>query len=190
MYDAVVLNVRGRQPTGVVDPNETQALRLSLKEKVQGILDPELGQPVVAKAWTREELFSGPYLDDMPDLVVEYADGYTGGAELQPPLVRPVDHFFLRRDSGFHRQEGIFAAGGSGVDGSTLPPVANIVDIAPTLLAALGQPIPSDMDGRPVPGAVADGWVIDQQGDQRLERRLDSIEQEDIRRSLESLGYF
>jgi predicted AlkP superfamily phosphohydrolase/phosphomutase len=145
---------------------------------------------VVARAWTREELFSGPYVEDMPDLVVEYADGFTGGADLDPPLVRPVDDFFLRRDSGFHRQDGILAVAGPTVDRAAVPAVAHIIDVAPTLLAALGQPIPSDMDGRPLPGAVAEGWVVDRQDGERLERRLDSIEQEDIRRSLESLGYF
>jgi predicted AlkP superfamily phosphohydrolase/phosphomutase len=190
MYDAVVLNIHGRQPEGIVDPGESDALRERLKADLQRLTDPENGSSLVARAWTRDELFSGPYIDDMPDVVIEYAEGYTGGAELERPLVRPVEEFFLKRDSGFHRQDGILVAAGSIVDAAALPELADITDIAPTILAALGQPIPADMDGRPLPGAVTEGWTLSEQGDERLDRRLDSIEQEDIRRSLESLGYF
>jgi predicted AlkP superfamily phosphohydrolase/phosphomutase len=190
MYDSVVLNVRGRQPAGIVDPAETEALRQTLKERLHRLRDPEEGRPVVARVWSREELFSGPYIDDMPDVVVEYADGYTGGAELDPPLVRPVDRFFLRRDSGFHRQDGILVAAGPAVNGDAFPAAADITDVAPTILAALGQPIPSNMDGRPIDSAAAEGWTMSQKEDDRLERRQESIDEEEIRRSLESLGYF
>jgi predicted AlkP superfamily phosphohydrolase/phosphomutase len=144
----------------------------------------------VARAWIGAELFSGPYVDDMPDVVVEYAEGYTGGAELAPPLVRPIDPFFLRRDSGFHRQDGILVAAGPAVDRTAFPVSADITDVAPTILAALGQPIPSDMDGRPLRAAAGDEWTLSEDADDRLERRLESIEQDEIRRSLESLGYF
>jgi hypothetical protein len=67
--------------------------------------------------------------------------------------------------------------------------VAEITEIAPTILAALGQPVPADMDGRPLAAALAREWTVSEE-EGRLDRRLDSIEQEDIKRSLESLGYF
>jgi predicted AlkP superfamily phosphohydrolase/phosphomutase len=190
MYDAVVLNVRGRQPTGVVDPGETAVLRQQLKRELQQLRDPEDGRSLIARAWTREELFSGPYLDDMPDVVLEYAEGYTGGPELDPPLVRPIDHFFLRRDSGFHRQDGILVAAGPTVDRGGFPSAADITDVAPTLLAALAQPLPADMDGHPIGAVAGEGWTVSEPAEDRLERRQESIEQDEIRKSLESLGYF
>lgn len=187
MYDAIVLNVRGRQPEGSVDAEEAPALRARIKGDLTRLVDPETGRRPVERVWTREELFAGPYVDDMPDLVVEYADGYTGGAHLTPPLVRPVDPFFLKRDSGFHRQDGVLVAAGAGVDARELPERPSIVDLAPTLLAALGHAIPADMDGRPI-AAIAGDWTVEDAAD-RLERREQSLEHEEIRKNLESLGY-
>ena len=48
---------------------------------------------------------------------------------------------------GTHRMEGVFAAAGDHIRPSTSVK-ANMADIAQTLLASLGLPIPSDMEGR------------------------------------------
>jgi predicted AlkP superfamily phosphohydrolase/phosphomutase len=189
MFDSVVLNIRGRQPDGVVDPADAPALRARLEEELPMMRDPETGRYPIAEVWTREELFEGPYLDDMPDVIVEYAEGYTGGAELTEPLVRQVDPFFLRRDSGFHRRDGILAAAGPGVSRAGFPARADIADVAPTILAVLGQAISADIDGRPIPAIASGDWVLDESAASRLERRVESIEQDEIRQSLESLGY-
>jgi predicted AlkP superfamily phosphohydrolase/phosphomutase len=190
MYDAVVVNLRGRQPEGIVDPADAAALRARLKATLPSITDPDTGEPVIAAAWTRDELFAGPYLEDMPDVVVEYAEGYTGGADLTAPLVRPVDEFFLRRDSGFHRQDGILAAAGPSVDPAGFPAVADIADVAPTVLAALGHSVPAEMDGRPINAIIGDRWTLAEGDGNDLERRQESLEDEEIRKSLEALGYF
>jgi predicted AlkP superfamily phosphohydrolase/phosphomutase len=189
MYDAVVLNIRGRQPEGVVDPADADALRARLRAELPDLTDPETGARLVERVWSREELFEGPYLDDMPDVIVEYAESYTGGAELSGPLVRDVDPFFLRRDSGYHRSDGILAAAGPGVSGVDFPGEAHIADIAPTILALLGQPISTDIDGRPIHAIAAGDWTVDEQAPSKLERRIEAIEQDEIRQSLESLGY-
>jgi predicted AlkP superfamily phosphohydrolase/phosphomutase len=190
MVDAVVLNILGRQPEGVVDPAEAPRLRDELRERLLAVSDAETGERLADRVWTRDELFAGPYLEDMPDLVVEYAEGYTGGPDLSPPLVRPVDTFFLNRDSGFHRRAGVLAAAGSAVDPMRFPERADIVDLAPTILAALDCPVPGDIDGRPIEAVVPQGWIQEEGEARRLERREDAIEHEEIRKSLESLGYF
>jgi len=58
----------------------------------------------------------------------------------------PVRWIPLARLEGTHRLDGVFAACGPGVArGRTVR--AHIADIAPTLLAGLGQRVPKDMDG-------------------------------------------
>ena len=48
----------------------------------------------------------------------------------------------------WHRLQGIFAATGPGIKRDELFYGTSLLDIAPTILALLGLPIPDDMDGR------------------------------------------
>jgi predicted AlkP superfamily phosphohydrolase/phosphomutase len=116
------------------------------------LTDPLTGQQLVKRVWHREERFSGPYLERLPDLLVE--------AEY-PDLFRPTGHYrgtaavhhltrdeMRRRVAGCHRSEGIFLATGPGIRaGLALPPI-EITDVAPTILHLLGEPVPEWMDGR------------------------------------------
>ena len=60
---------------------------------------------------------------------------------------KPVIWSSFARLEGTHRMEGVFAAAGDHIRPTTSLQ-ANMVDIAPTLLASLGLPIPNDMEGR------------------------------------------
>ena len=53
---------------------------------------------------------------------------------------------------GWHRLQGVFAAAGQGIKRDELFYGTNLLDIAPTILALLGLPIPGDMDGRALTG--------------------------------------
>ncbi|HSJ58343.1 MAG TPA: phosphodiesterase, partial [Anaerolineae bacterium] len=52
--------------------------------------------------------------------------------------------------SGHHRLEGVVIAAGPGVRAGVELPAASILDMAPTLLHALGVEVPREMDGRVV----------------------------------------
>ena len=147
------INLAGRDPHGIVEPGaEYEAVRDRVVAELAELTDPATGRRLVNRVWRREEWFSGPYVERIPDLLVEadYPDifrprGKYRGAE-------PVRHLTVaemrRRVSGCHRAEGIFIARGAGIRaGAALPPV-EITDVAPTILYLLGEPIPNWMDGR------------------------------------------
>jgi tetratricopeptide (TPR) repeat protein len=48
----------------------------------------------------------------------------------------------------WHRPQGVFVAAGAGIKHDELIHGATLLNIAPTILALLGQPVPEDMDGR------------------------------------------
>jgi predicted AlkP superfamily phosphohydrolase/phosphomutase len=52
--------------------------------------------------------------------------------------------------SGSHRDEGILVANGPGVRTGATIDMPSIYDVAPTILRYLGEPIPKDMDGKPL----------------------------------------
>jgi hypothetical protein len=54
-----------------------------------------------------------------------------------------------RKTSGWHRPQGILLAVGEGFRGGVLLGEGSVVDVAPTVLYALGLPVAEDFDGRP-----------------------------------------
>jgi tetratricopeptide (TPR) repeat protein len=70
-----------------------------------------------------------------------------------------------RADAGlaplWHRREGIVLVHGRGVVAGRRLEKAGLLDVAPTVLAALGLPLASELPGRPLRAAFADGALRD-----------------------------
>ncbi len=143
----VFLNVRGHRPNGFVAPADYEAERRELRRLLEGLEDPRNDQPMVDRVWTREELYSGEQLTHAPDLIVHLKEGYTahpgiaGGGKLV--TASPENH------SSDHCNESIFLALGDGVRPGEIR--ARLADVAPTVLKALGVPVPPDYDGKVLP---------------------------------------
>jgi predicted AlkP superfamily phosphohydrolase/phosphomutase len=147
--EGIVLNVRGRQPQGIVESGAAyETLRDRLLSELADLLDPETGQPIVARASRREDLFEGPYVDDIPDILLELHPAYTGGSALQGSLVTALSLDELSAYSGSHSPEGLFVFNGPAVRRGHRLEGAHIQDLAPTLMHIMGLPVASWMDGR------------------------------------------
>src|SRR5439155_1371871 len=73
----VYVNLQGRERLGVVPTGRAyNELREGLVKKFGALRDPDTGEGVVRKVYTREELYRGPYFDEAPDLVVGFERGY------------------------------------------------------------------------------------------------------------------
>jgi predicted AlkP superfamily phosphohydrolase/phosphomutase len=197
----IEINLRGRQPEGIVELGaEYEALRSEILDALRGLTDPDDGRPLVHEAYRREEVYTGPLLEEMPDIVLLTDPAYQSGDDVDR-LITEVPHSFLARFSGDHLMEGVLIMRGEGlirrgerVEG------AEITDLAPTILYALGCPVPQDMDGRVLeealePGVLAHRPVVHgeplgdvQEGAATGEVYSDEDE-EGIRKALEGLGY-
>ena len=149
----IYLNVKGREPGGVVPPGQPYLrLREEIAAMAREMVDPETGRPLVGRVLYREEVYHGPYLEEAPDLILLPAreeDVFYGLADFGANrLVQP-----MYRYSGMHRDFGLIVMSGPQVRPGARLTNAAIVDLAPTVLHALGVPIPEDMDGRPLRSA-------------------------------------
>jgi predicted AlkP superfamily phosphohydrolase/phosphomutase len=72
----VYINQRGREAEGIVDPAETRVLKRELAAKLSGLYDENRARPAVRHAWPSDSLYTGPYLDAAPDVILGYAEGY------------------------------------------------------------------------------------------------------------------
>ena len=72
----VRLNVRGREPEGIVAPGaEYEALRDEIAQELLQVVDADTGEPAIV-AVTRREDMAGPddaHMDELPDLVIQWS---------------------------------------------------------------------------------------------------------------------
>jgi len=151
--EGVVVNLRGRQAEGIVEPGaEYEQTRDAIIAAAVSLRDPDSGDPVVAWARRREDVFSGPFVEEAPDVIMLFDERFKGSAGFGA-IFAPVPSSILESYSGVHAMDGIFAAAGPGVTGGDLG-VRELVDVIPTLLALAGVPIPADIDGAPMEEAL------------------------------------
>lgn len=164
----IYLNLKGREPHGIVDPGpEAEAVLERVEQALATLRHPDTGAPLLERTIRGKAVAHGPYADQAADLHV-VLDGYRCIAF---PLFATEGKIITRQirgDSGCHRLHGIFIAAGPGLRAGAALEDPHITDLAPTILHLLGQPVPSDMDGRPLlelfkePGEVATRQVAAQ----------------------------
>jgi predicted AlkP superfamily phosphohydrolase/phosphomutase len=188
----VYLNVRGREPAGIIAPGvEYEQVRDQLMAELAALTDDKTAEPVFRAVYRREELYHGPYLEEAPDIVclkdaryhVAAVDWRTHQDDRVLVPLQPGELLFAADISAQHELDGVLIAWGAGVRpgapqslsclrpaataahrGPSAPgwrPVqddslrlagARIVDLAPTILQLLGEPVPVEMDGVPLLG--------------------------------------
>ena len=145
-YARLFLNVKGREPDGVIDPADYEKVRDELAERIAGIADPD-GNPIGSVAHKPEEIYR-EVNNIAPDLIV-----YFGNLKW-----RSVGSLGLNRihsfendtgpDDANHAQEGLYIYYDPQRSGQGRGQTRHLMDIAPTILEKMGVPVPTDMQGR------------------------------------------
>src|SRR5438105_948495 len=131
--EGVSVNLQGREVDGIVRPEDYDRVRDEVAASIGGFVDPKTGRSPVKKVWRREEVFKGKHLESAPDLLFEPAEGYS--LTHAKSAVEDADWV-----SGDHRIDGVIVAAGPQVRADAFAEPADLVDIAPTMLAALDAP--------------------------------------------------
>ncbi len=152
----IYLNVRGREPEGIVEPGaDYEAVRERLIADLADLTDEDAGAPVFKAVYRREELYHGPRQEDAPDVVclkdaryhVAVVDWRTHSDDRVLMPLQPGELLFAADLSAQHELDGILIAHGPGIDPGKSLAGARIMDLAPTILQLLGEPVPAEMDG-------------------------------------------
>ena len=195
-YDGINLNVKGRQPEGIVDPNnEYETLRNEIIEKLSN-LNGQFGEKIILEIYKKEEIYNGPFLDRAPDIIFRVNENYDLGPGFDS-LIEDVPKSLLSGNSGYHRMEGIFIAKGPNIEKKGDIGKAEMLDIAPTVLYCMGLPIPKNMDGK-----VLDIFTEEYKRKNKIQytdhvikikaaetEKVDIDEKKEIERALKGLGY-
>lgn len=196
-FGGIRISLQGREPGGIVAPGADYD---ALRDRIISALRPlrhSGGRPVIRNAWRREDVFGNGVVEQVPDVVFEVHE------ELIPSNYfydrpEPVTPLVVGNLTGIHAMDGLFLAAGPGIRKGERFEGASIADLAPTLLYALGKPVPSDMDGKVLLGAFSDDFTASR----RIERvdaggapardayEYSEEEQKVIEERLQALGYF
>jgi predicted AlkP superfamily phosphohydrolase/phosphomutase len=180
-----------------LDPPSRDRLCDELIEKLSSLGDPQTGARIVRRAYRREELYQGPYVEQAPDIILDLHDGYNiTNAFFADDYVTPRDQV-----RGCHHREGIFVACGDEIEsGKMLPSYPSLLDVMPTVLHYLGCPVPDDCDGRVLreifePDSIPHGQRAVHEPVESIEPVQEGSavytddEQAEIERRLRALGY-
>ena len=159
-------------------------------EALEAARDPDTGEPIIDRALRREDVYDGSELHRIPDILIDFGERpYVASDRLAASSI--VERLPASGGGGRHRRYGIVLAAGPGVEPGTIDG-ANIVDLAPTALHAMGLPVPDDMDGRVLSELFSDGRAVEhsQAADSASSEVVYTPEEEAaIQASLENLGY-
>ncbi len=195
--EEIVIILRGREPRGIVEPGEEyERLRDRLISELEGVRDTA-GKVIVEKAYRREEIYRGPFLDRAPDIQF-----ITRDLSILPRGDLFVDDIFrdpVLHTPALHRENGIFLMGGEGVKKGFSVENARIEDIAPTVIYLSGLPVPEEMDGRVLVDCF-NGEFLEKNPLTTMKTRdgatavrargtYSAEEEEEIRKTLQGLGY-
>ncbi len=145
------LNLQGREAEGTVKPEDAPGLRQQIAQALSGFQDPRNSNVAIQRALPREEAYSGLYLDEAPDVLIDFGAGYRiswtssmGGVEaddLEPNT---------RKWSGDHIVAPELVPGVLFVNQQVNNDAPRLLDMAPTILEALGVPAPTELEGKSI----------------------------------------
>lgn len=155
----IYLNFKGREREGILqEGTEAERVRNAIQTGLTAAVDSQTNAQAIRSVSRREEIYSGPYAANAPDLLANFAPGFrvswqsavggfansliednmrkwSGDHIIDPDAVPGV--LFMTRGGGAPL---LPAFGGSGK-------IPSIIDLAPTILNYLGVPIPQSMEG-------------------------------------------
>lgn len=146
-YGRVFMNVKGREPQGVISPVDYERVRDELADQIKGIRGPQ-GEDIGTLVYKPQEIYR-QVKGIAPDLIVYFGN-------LLWRSVGSLGHkavWTFENDTGpddaNHARQGIFIYHDpkSSLEGRELTGL-EIMDFAPTVLQYFGLPVATDMQGR------------------------------------------
>lgn len=150
------VNLRGREPEGIVEPGaEYDVLLGRLDADLRQLVDPETGKPVVKQVWRTRDLFGGALPHALPDIFVEWqpVSHFLGRVVHPKAELMPRKPEFLRNSD--HAKNGFVAAAGPGIRGRGERGDLSPLDLAPTFLTLLGVSVPRGLTGKTAEAIIA-----------------------------------
>jgi len=149
--NGIYINQRGRESHGIVAESEAAQLKKELCARIAGLKDPENGHTGITEVWENQSVYSGPYRENSPDLIIGYAGGYRASWDcVMGRVAGAVFDDNTKAWSGDHCIDARLVPGILFSNKKITGDDPAIVDMAPTILSLFGLPKPAHFDGKPL----------------------------------------
>jgi predicted AlkP superfamily phosphohydrolase/phosphomutase len=149
VFGGVRLNLKGREPKGLIDPKNADAFCHRIEEELLALRDVSTGEPIVRSVTRTDAHHARSATDEFPDLLIDWERDRIPEkvwSETVGLVERPYTHW----RTGDHRLDGLLLASGPGL-GSGRQATLATEDIGASIAARLGVGL-GKVDGRPA------GW--------------------------------
>ncbi len=145
----IFLNRKGREAQGIVEEGEElNALRAEIKEKLERLVDPKTGDPVIKEAFLTDDIHGGPYRDMAPEILVGYHKTFRHSWDCATGAVsEEVFSDNTKSWSGDHCVDPRLVPGVFWCNRKINTDEPNLLDLAPTILDLFGVEAPRYMQG-------------------------------------------
>jgi len=139
-FNGLALNLRGREKRGVVRAGaERQKLLNEIAQKLLAVRDPKTEEHIFLKVHKAEELYTGPYVKNAPDLILGYNKGYRASWEtVLGKFPKEILRDNTEKWSGDHLMEAELVPGILLANKKITAERPALSDLAPTVLAEFG----------------------------------------------------
>ncbi len=145
----IYLNLQGRERDGQVAVSEAAALKATIARELTALDDPLHEPKPIRRVRTSEELYRGPYVSEAPDLTVHFERGYRASSSTSMGGVAAhVIEDNKSKWSGDHIIDPDLVPGVLFMNRPFRGDGARLIDMAPTILNALGLAPTPAMEGR------------------------------------------
>jgi predicted AlkP superfamily phosphohydrolase/phosphomutase len=144
-YARLFLNVKGREPEGIIEPEDYERVRDELVERIAAITDPE-GNNIGSIAYKPQEIYH-QVNNIAPDLIVYFGNlSWRSLGSLGTGTVHTFEND-TGPDDANHAQEGLYIYYHPRRESRGAGPRRHLMDVAPTVLELVGVDVPPDMRG-------------------------------------------
>lgn len=149
MYSGIRINLEGREPDGLVQLSELEQLERTLITELESLVHTGTGRRAVDRVLRVADLYDGPHLHELPDLVVDW-NRDAPISDVTSPRIGRVTGKYASSRTGDHRLDGLLLVTGPGSEAVSLEDRVDLVDLAPSIAAHFGVDL-ADIDGKPIP---------------------------------------
>ncbi len=150
---AIRINLKGREPTGRVAPEQFDTVCEELSSKFMALRNAATGRPIVERVVRVSQGLCGAHLRAMPDLLVVWSREAPFDS-IESAEIGRIDGVRSWGRTGDHTSHAMLIAQGGAFDSQRTFRSPRIVDIAATIGALLGVALPN-IDGLPMCGLKA-----------------------------------
>ncbi|EGB14184.1 hypothetical protein DND132_0971 [Pseudodesulfovibrio mercurii] len=151
------LNVRGREPQGIIDPVDYAGTVDNIVEQIGRLVNADTGNPIAERIFKIQETYAGgAHLDVLPDISVLWRNEPINRVRHPQRGEFAVSRAPWGVRCGNHRLEGFCLATGPDIRNGGHAGEADLQDIGASALSLLGVPVPDALESVPLPHLLAE----------------------------------